>query len=404
VHRILIILFIARTSFGQCANYNFQSVAGPNCGIIGPSGALGFGLSASGAVCGYFANCESDHRAFVWPAGGGFTPIAFPIAIDSAEAYQVNQFGMVVGDVDAISQSGRRGFVYQSGTTNLLPPLQGHIWSEAHGLSDGGIVVGASAGGSEFWAVSWNGGVATRLLLPLGPTSVAEDINESNQICGWMGVHPTPGFTSNAFIWHNGATTDLGIPQGAFATTANAINNLGDACGFAIWPCVECKLPIRRPCAWINDQFIDLGTLPGLVGGVAFDINDAREIVGYCLGDDIKPFIWRNGVMHDLNDLVPDGTPLLGIARAINNSGQITGQGHVGPPNAHSIAFLLTPALPQHAGDVNCDATINVNDLLQVIVNWNPPGPVGGNPADLNRDNKIDQLDIIEVVLNWVEG
>ena len=43
----------------------------------------------------------------------------------------------------------------------------------------------------------------------------------------------------------------------------------------------------------------------------------------------------------------------------------------------------------------------NVNDLLAVIVNWNPQGPVGGNGADLNRDNKIDPLDLIEVLLHW---
>ncbi|HVP73559.1 MAG TPA: hypothetical protein VMS30_07465 [Phycisphaerales bacterium] len=37
------------------------------------------------------------------------------------------------------------------------------------------------------------------------------------------------------------------------------------------------------------------------------------------------------------------------------------------------------------------------------IIAWNPPGPVGGNPADLNRDNKIDPFDLIEVMQHWGE-
>ena len=223
-----------------------------------------------------------------------------------------------------------------------------------------------------------------------------------------MGVHPTPGFTANAFIWHNGVTTDLGVPPGATATTANAINNRGDACGFAVWPDPATKFFVRRACAWIDGEFIDLGILaPGYSQSIAYDINDAREIVGTCF-DGPGPFtspgwIWRDGVMTSLAELLPDGpVSLIATGSGINNRGQITGEGIFDDPEGdYSVALLLTPALPPHAGDANCDDAVNVNDLLQVIVHWNPAGPVGGNPADLNRDNMIDQLDIVQVIMHW---
>jgi len=216
-----------------------------------------------------------------------------------------------------------------------------------------------------------------------------------------MGEHPTPGFTSRACIWHNGVIWIWGLPLVTYATTADAINNLGDACGFAIWPCSQCKVPIRRPCAWIDGQFIDLGAFAGLVGGLALDINDAGEIVGYCTnetGSNIAPFLWRGGVMRDLNDLVPAGSAVVSLPLAINNRGQIAGWG-IGADNG--VAFRITPALPQHAGDTNCDSAVNVNDLLDVINHWNPAGPVGGDPADLNRDNTINAFDLMEVIFHW---
>lgn len=71
---------------------------------------------------------------------------------------------------------------------------------------------------------------------------------------------------------------------------------------------------------------------------VASDINDDGDIVGFgsC------PFLYRDGVMYDLNGLIdPASGWHLSLAYAINDNGQIVGQG----VNAlgQSDAFLLTP-------------------------------------------------------------
>jgi probable HAF family extracellular repeat protein len=55
-------------------------------------------------------------------------------------------------------------------------------------------------------------------------------------------------------------------------------------------------------------------------------------------------FIWQNGVITDLNTLIPSGTGwVLQQANGINDNGQIVGTGTIGG-QAH--AFLLTPMGP----------------------------------------------------------
>ena len=394
---------IATIILAQCPMYSAQFVEGPNCGVFGFKGALGQGVSQLGTACGYYNDCDDQKHAFVWPAGGGLAPISFPFGVTYASAIDVNQQGTAIGDLDPSAPPYyRRAFISIGGQASLLPLLPGHVGSEGHGINSQGIVIGFSAV-SNPQAVYWENEVPTALQLSIGPTSVAEDINDQFQICGWMGVNPVPSFGATPFLWANGKTTSLPLPANAVghSGTANALNNLSDACGYFFTATTPAL--IRRACAWINGQFVDLGTLPGYQISLAMDINDAREIIGYCesLQGFFAPFIWRNGVMSNLNTLAAPGSPALNIARAINNKGQIAGEGDVNLPVGHAVAFLLTPALPATPGDTNCDGHVNVNDLLAVIDSWNPQGPVGGNPADLNRDNRINVDDLLAVIMHW---
>jgi probable HAF family extracellular repeat protein len=205
------------------------------------------------------------------------------------------------------------------------------------------------------------------------------------------------------FIWHNGNTSILPLPPYAVSRTgvAAAINNHGDACGYFFIDDPASKGFLRRGCAWIAGEFIDLGVLPGGQVSAATDINDAREIVGHCIVKGFHhAFIWRDGAMMDLADLVPPGNVIPQDARAINNLGQIAGGAALLPDN-DGVAFRLTPALPAIPGNTNCDDQVNADDLINVILHWNADGPVGGRPADVNRDNRIDMDDLLGVLLNW---
>ncbi len=83
---------------------------------------------------------------------------------------------------------------------------------------------------------------------------------------------------------------------------------------------------------------------PAAVNPCCKTINDRREIVGFMFNADFTQqhaFLWKDGVMVDLNDLIPKGSPwILQSAAGINASGQIAGQGLI---NGEVHAFLATP-------------------------------------------------------------
>ena len=88
----------------------------------------------------------------------------------------------------------------------------------------------------------------------------------------------------------------------------------------------------------------DLGTLPGDVSSVGLAINDAGEVTGISFDKDNNPrtFVWRNGVMTDLNTLVPADSPLfLVLACSLNASGEIAGIGV--DDNGETHGFMATP-------------------------------------------------------------
>lgn len=63
-------------------------------------------------------------------------------------------------------------------------------------------------------------------------------------------------------------------------------------------------------------------------------------------------FLWKDGVMVDLNDIIPKESPwMLQSAASINESGQIAGQGLI---NNEVHAFLATPC-HDHEGRECCE-------------------------------------------------
>jgi probable HAF family extracellular repeat protein len=88
--------------------------------------------------------------------------------------------------------------------------------------------------------------------------------------------------------------------------------------------------------------------LPSLGSGdtQAFGVNNRGEVVGIAdTGKDDprhRPFLYRNGRVWDLNELIPAGTGWrLEYAVAINDRGQIVGAGRLKGGAAHAV--LLTP-------------------------------------------------------------
>jgi len=62
----------------------------------------------------------------------------------------------------------------------------------------------------------------------------------------------------------------------------------------------------------------------------------------------------------------------------------------------------VTLAAQPCAGDTNCDGTVNVDDLIAVILGWGACAhPPGACPADVNGSGSVDVDDLIAVILAW---
>jgi probable HAF family extracellular repeat protein len=93
-----------------------------------------------------------------------------------------------------------------------------------------------------------------------------------------------------------------------------------------------------------NGKVVRLKVLPGFTDMVGTAINNHGEGVGNAVVTGVHykscPFLWKNGIIYDLNKLVLHSGWMLTDANGINNRGQIIGSGiHNGKPQS----FLLTP-------------------------------------------------------------
>ena len=156
------------------------------------------------------------------------------------------------------------------------------------------------------------------------------DINDRGQVAGRK--------NSGAVIWENGEFIAVG-PPGSYGSTAYGINELGQAAGTA-------KMPNRHTHAffWDGSSSADLGSLGGW-HALANAINDLVQIVGWSYTDgvyDSRAFLWEDGAMADLNDLLTEPFPYTLVeAVDINNRGQIACRAV--DASGGSWAVLLSP-------------------------------------------------------------
>ena len=163
----------------------------------------------------------------------------------------------------------------------------------------------------------------------------------------------------HAFLWQNGTLVDLGtlgrtqFGQVAGSSCAFAINDWGQVVGASGVDAEEFHATYHA-FLWQRGTMQSLGTLwpstlaPGFYLGssLAYSINNNGQVVGTsdAIGADgyldRHAFLWQHGVMTDLNATIDAKDWILGEARGINKSGQITG---IGAVNGQLRAFLLTP-------------------------------------------------------------
>ena len=154
----------------------------------------------------------------------------------------------------------------------------------------------------------------------------------------------------HALLWEEGRVINLPTLGGAGWNTPTAINNRGEIAGFSDLPgdvSGGVLTPNFHAALWTKDHVIhDLGTLPGDTISEATGINDKGQIVGVSFPSS-HAFIWQDGLMTDLNTLIPTDSPLELISTGdIDDRGEITGQACVlanGNCTSDQPAFLAIP-------------------------------------------------------------
>jgi probable HAF family extracellular repeat protein len=194
-------------------------------------------------------------------------------------------------------------------------------------------------------------------------------LNNSGALGGWADtstIDPLCFFdypdcyAAHAFVWQNGAKTDLGVLPGGTNSQVNWIAASGLTAGEADNGQMDPLLgvPQFRGTFWGHDGTItDVGALPGTYFAWTSAVNSRGQVVGQALntipdpysiygqGYQARAFLWdRKKGMQDLGTL--GGTDAFAVA--INDQGQVLGWSYINsapsPICAASSSLFFSPA------------------------------------------------------------
>ena len=258
---------------------------------------------------------------------------------ETTHASALNEKGVAVGFATEVGSKTERAVIFgMGGTIDLSLLLPGRPRSLAQGINNRGTVVGYYHRNSDDVQRAFVYDGENAIDLEISPSGIARNINDLGQIVGFErdDLNHLRGY-----VWSEGTRTLL-PSLGGIRTSASAINNRGQVAGNSQ------LIPNVSPGhAFLFNQgdpnLLDLGAL--LAGSQASDINRFGEVVGVNQNDDNterRAYIHTKGSMIDLNGVVANSSDwTLEVAHAINDYGQIVGQGTL---DGVSTAFLLTPS------------------------------------------------------------
>jgi probable HAF family extracellular repeat protein len=147
-------------------------------------------------------------------------------------------------------------------------------------------------------------------------------------------------------LWNDGVPTDIGNLGGVAWNTPMAINVRGDIVGFSNLSAADGGTFDANGFLKLRGKPIQaLPPLPGDVYSQALGINEWRQVVGLSCSAGFascRAFLWQNGVMTDLNEVVPGYADYLYAANDINDFGQITGEA-IERGTGASVPFKASP-------------------------------------------------------------
>jgi probable HAF family extracellular repeat protein len=325
----------------------------------------------------------------------------------------INASGEVTGSSDSsdANGSGQRAFQVRDGVmANLgLPPVPFALLSTAPALNDVGDVVVNGYNGA-FHAFIWRDGAFTDLTtLPNAIYSEGRQINNDGHVVGSVVIElPGGNFPHHAFHHDGKQMIDLNSLFGGNYSDATDINQSGAIVGEARFAGSSVIRGFK-----LQDGVVTVLPLPEITSE-ASSINEIGEIVGGAYFDGVHehPMLYANGEMIDLG-LPSQATS--GTATAINDAGVIVGT-YTLPGGLHR-AFIyskgaMTPFadlvpfesgwIIEEANDINAAGVVaaTARDAQShkhaVILT-----PISTCPADISGDGLTDIDDLLAVIGAW---
>lgn len=287
-------------------------------------------LSAGGVVAGNVMSADGLRLDATLLSGGSAHDLG-TFGGSFSNAVAVNDSGQVAGYARTPDEKDHAFLATASGMVDL--GTFGGQYSYAYGLNQAGLVVGSAYDATETSRcfLSTGGGLVDPGTLG-GRVCNALAVNDAGQVTG---NSTTSAGIGHAFVFDSRGMVDLGT-LGGTSSVGYAINRLGQVVGAA-------RTAANQFHAFFHDgtRMVDLGTLGG-TSSTATGVNASGQVVGNStLANGSKqPFFFANGVMLNVNTLVPGLSNVDPTRLYLNDAGQIAGTGTIA---GKQRAFLLTP-------------------------------------------------------------
>lgn len=305
------------------------------------------GLNGAGTMCGQMGEAPDRFVPVIWSRGGQITRL--PAGRRGGLARDINGAGTIVGseaEADAL-----RPVAWRNGELVRLPDLAGDpesVRGDAIAINSAGVIAGDLAVEFTTRAVRWVNDRAEALVDPPGGRALrAFGINDRGTILASVRLHGQTGPVRTFGLWRGEAVTLLDLPE--VVTDDLTVMPMGfnnrDQVALAVYES-------GPDCSSLSSMIVTDGVRSTVIdrrheGLCSFpiDINDAGVVVGQTERDgrDVAA-LWRDGVMIDLQRLIPAEAGLwFDRPEVINNAGMIAGQATDERGTVHGVLLIPAP-------------------------------------------------------------
>lgn len=328
-----------------------------NLGAIGSSTlSEALAINVHGAIVGLSEDSNGFRSATLWDELGGVIDVNAAIGSNGPSVpWHINDAGVIVGQA-SINPGFAKGFLWDQKSPARVAGTDLYMGGANYGINNDGAIVGSGfffgdPDDALLAVPDGRGGYDYPLINPAGfYFSQARAISNNGMIIGHS------GYNSTSAGW-------------------NACIFTGDD----------------------RDPVVTLGTLPNLDTSDGADVNDNGMVVGYAWdgtfsGFDPRAWVWVDGTMYDLNDLLDEQSAfeILSRATGVNNHGDIVGWGRL--LDGSTGAFLIEGFTPPSscAADMNGDGNLDFFDVSAFLTAFTNQDA----SADFTNDGHFDFFDV----------